>query len=97
MADKDDGNDRTGSTTWGWRYVKIAPAPQAKSDAERSESSLGSLLPWPRRKPMHIDIRWRGGPECWYEIRARGRTIRRPGSIALHDLMEQLARWQRDG
>lgn len=43
---------------------------------------------------MHLEISYRGGPEAWYEIRARGVTIRRPGHIALHDLMCALGRWE---
>lgn len=95
MADEDVANNRTASTTWGWRYVKIRTAPQAKEHRERSESALHSLLMWPRRKPMTLTIKWRGGAECWYEIRARGRTIRRPGCVALDDIMADLGRWHR--
>lgn len=92
MPDVDDGNNRTPSTTWGWRRIKIAPAPQAEEHRERSEASLGSLLRWPRRKPLTITLKYRGGAECWWEIRARGRTIRRPGYVAVHDLMRELFR-----
>lgn len=92
MADVDDGNERTTSTTWAWRRVKIAPAPQANVTASASEATLKGLLRWPRRKPLNITLKYRGGPECWWEIRARGRTIRRPGYIALHDLMRDLYR-----
>lgn len=42
---------------------------------------------------MHLTVTYRGGPEAWYEIRARGVTIRRPGTMALHDLISALARW----
>lgn len=38
---------------------------------------------------MTLTIQFRGGKECWYEIRGRGRTIRRPGVIALHDIMRE--------
>lgn len=92
MPADDDENERTPSTTWAWRRVKIAPAPQAESDAERSESALGSLLPWPRRRPLTLTLRYRGGSEAWYEIRVRGRTIRRPGHVALHDLWREITR-----
>lgn len=80
------------STTWVSEQRKIASPPQAKEHRASAASSLLGLLPWPRRKPMVLSIKFRGGPECWYEVRARGRTIRRPGVIALHDLMRELYR-----
>lgn len=97
MADDHDGVEGTGadaqtvaSTTWAWKRVRIAPAPQAEGTVRAQRAPLRGLLPWPRRKPMTLTIKFRGGKECWYEIRARGRTIRRPGPIALHDLMREL-------
>ena len=90
MKSQEPTNDRSVSTTWEWKRVKIAQPPQAKEHAERSESSLRSLLPWPRRKPLHLSVVYRGGPECWWEIRSRGRVIRRPGVMALHDVLKEI-------
>lgn len=39
------------------------------------------------RDPLQVTVKYRGGPECWYEIKARGATVRVPGHVALHDLM----------
>jgi len=39
---------------------------------------------------MLVSIQYRGGPEAWYEIRARGRIYRFPGSMYLHDALEQI-------
>lgn len=94
MPESHDANERTPSTNWEWGLRKIRSAPPAESRAERSESSLGSLLAWPRRKPLSITVKWRGGPEAWWEIRARGRTIRRPGHLALHDVLCEITRWE---
>src|SRR5688572_16927230 len=85
---------RSISTPWAWRRVKIGPAPQANSDRERSEASQGSLTAWPRRRPVTLTLTYRGGPEAFWQIEARGRTWRRPGVIALHDLMVEVMAWQ---
>lgn len=37
-----------------------------------------------------MTVRYRGGPECWYEIRTRGGIIRRPGVLGIHDLMTDI-------
>lgn len=39
---------------------------------------------------MTIVIKYRGGPEGWVEVRARGRVWRRPGTTALYDLIVTL-------
>jgi hypothetical protein len=92
MPETTPPNEGSPSTTWEWRRVKIAPAPQAKSDRERSESA--SLLPWPRQKPITVVLKYRGGPECWVEVRARGRVWRRPGHTAIYDLLTTVFGWQ---
>lgn len=92
MTTPESTNGRSPSTTWAWRHVKIAPAPQANSTSSASESSLFSLLPWPRRKPLSVTLIYRGGPQAWFEVRTRGRVIRRPGDTALVDLMSEVMR-----
>lgn len=87
-------NESTQSTTWEWKRVKIAQPPQAQQDAERSESTR-SLLSWPRKRPQTLTLVYRGGPEAWWEIRARGRVWRRPGVTALHDIMCTINQWKR--
>jgi hypothetical protein len=42
-----------------------------------------------RRKPLTITVTYRGGPECWWELRARGAIVRRPGHVALEDVLSQ--------
>lgn len=49
------------------------------------------LSPRNPREPLTIQVKYRGGPECWWEISARGATIRRPGSLALHDVLRELS------
>lgn len=93
MDSEEIANTRPISTTWAWRRVKIAQPPQAKSHRATAGSTLGSLLPWPRKRPMTVTLVYRGGPECWIEVRARGRIVRRPGVVALVDLWRELAQW----
>lgn len=85
------GPDRcTQSTTSEWNYGKIKRRRPGKSPAERSESSLRSLLPWPKKRPVTLAIKYLGGAECWFSIRVRGREIKRPGYVQLIDLMEEI-------
>lgn len=93
MESNEPENTSSPSATWEWRRVKIAPAPQAKSRDERSEASSSSLLPWPRQKPLTVVLKYRGGPECWVEVRARGRIWRRPGTVAIYDLLTTVFGW----
>lgn len=39
-----------------------------------------------------MSVTYRGGPECWWEIKARGEVWRVPGVIALHDVMRHIER-----
>lgn len=92
MTMEPEPNVGTPSTTWEWRRVKMQRPPEAKERAERSESS--SLLPWPRSKPVTVVLKYRGGPECWVEVRARGRIWRRPGHTAVYDLLTEVFGWR---
>lgn len=42
------------------------------------------------RDPLTISVKFRGGPECWYEIHARGSMGRFPGYVSLHDAMHEI-------
>lgn len=44
------------------------------------------------RTPLTLTIRYRGGPECWYEVKARGSMGRFPGHAAIHDVMREINR-----
>lgn len=90
MTDTPWTNTGTPSTRWVAQPPKIAPPPQAKGHRASEASPALSLLPWPARRPMNITIKYRGGPECWYEIRARNRTMRVPGVVCIHDALKVL-------
>lgn len=87
MTITDDGNKRTPSTTFGWRKVKIGQAPQAGMTGRRKATPLSALAKRDPRKPLSITVTFRGGPECWWELRARGAVVRRPGHLQLHDVL----------
>lgn len=88
------------STTWGFRRVEIKPPARAKAQPERSEDRkalLRRLRQREMRKPLEISVRYRGGPECWWEIVARGRVWRFPGYVSLHDALAHVnaSHWPR--
>jgi hypothetical protein len=56
----------------------------------RRKASSEALSARPLRSDLTITVRHRGGPESWWEVRARGRVWRRPGYIALDDLLRDV-------
>lgn len=71
------------STTWAWKKVKIGQAPQAQHHVGRRPS----LSPWPSRKRLHIEVKYRGGAQAWVELRSRGETWRVTGDTAIYDVL----------
>lgn len=90
MTSPIDSNPSSPSTTWGWRRVRIRPAPQANTTATPKGSPHTKRALRDRRKPLTVTVVYRGGPECWYELRARGLVVRRPGYICIHDALMAL-------
>lgn len=82
------------STTWAFKRVKMRSAPQAKGSGRRRRSPLSGLPPHPPRSPLSVTVVYRGGAECWIELRSRGRVVRRPGSVALYDVLREI--WRLD-
>lgn len=77
------------STTWEWQNRMIR-VPAGGQKAQPAEGGHPQRLPLRNsRKPLTVTITYRGGPECWWELKARGVTIRRPGALALHDVLSQ--------
>lgn len=60
--------------------------PEASTNSRPKGDFSHRLTTRDPREPLTITVTYRGGAECWYEIRARGTTIRRPGHVAIHDL-----------
>jgi hypothetical protein len=46
--------------------------------------------PLPRRTPATISVKYRGGAECFWEVKYGGRTVRVPGHLQFHDVMREL-------
>ena len=91
------------STTWRRKVVRIPAPPQGQQRVARRASSCPEAADrapgWYRFRPydlkrkragVQITVVYRGGPECWYEVRARGAKKRFPGVFALHDVMRQI-------
>lgn len=87
MGDTDDENDCSQSTTWAWKRVKIDSPLAAPNENSRRAPSKALRSVWNPRTTLTLTVRYRGGAECWYEVRARGRIHRLPGHVALHDVM----------
>jgi len=89
MTDSSDTNECTPSTRWEWKRVKMRPSPEGPQ-GQRSQSTSKALSRRSKRESLTITVKNRGGPEDWWEIRARGRVWRRPGYTALSDLLGQV-------
>lgn len=73
------------STTFEWRRVKIDVPPERPS-----KTAAAGRPPLNRRNArdaLTLTIRYRGGAEAWWEVKARGQTWRFPGYYAIHDVM----------
>lgn len=87
MDEHESTNERTPSTAWTWKRVKVRrPAGGQQAPGAKRRRWHGSL-PRNPREPLTIKVSYRGGGECWYEIHARGSMGRFPGITALHDVM----------
>lgn len=81
------------STTSSWRYTKIRQAPRRQQQSP-SEARPFRSLPWrDPRLPLTIKVSYRGGPEAWIEIHARGAVMRVRGSEALFDVLRWVWQW----
>jgi len=66
-------------------------APQASTNSRPKGDYSHRLLPRDPRDPLTVTVTYRGGSECWWEIRARGVVVRRPGHVSLHDVLAHLS------
>jgi hypothetical protein len=82
-------NGRIPSTTWKWstRTIRVPAGGHKQEPAEGSPTKR--LYERERRKPLTVVVTYRGGAECWWELRARGKVVRMPGVMALHDVLSQ--------
>lgn len=80
---------RTASTRWEWRKLKIEPAARPRS---KSRAAGPSAEPRNPRKPLTVQLVYRGGAEAWWEIRDGRGKFRFPGWVCLHDALEAVNR-----
>lgn len=92
MASAEEANTRSGSTTWGWKRVKISPTAGGQRARVAKPPRWYKLPRRDPRQPLSITVSYRGGQECWYEVHARGSIGRFPGHVALHDVMSEITR-----
>jgi len=83
-------NERSTSTTWEWRRVRVQPLPAAGQHSAPKALRWYRLPPWKRREWLHLRVRYRGGNECWIEVEARGQHGRFEGSTALFDAFSEI-------
>lgn len=94
LKDHPAANTRSVSTTSGWIPARIPgrPAGPVGQPPEATNKAF-SRLPLNRRDhrtPVTLSVRFRGGPEAWFEIKGRGRTWRVPGHDAFYDVMARI-------
>jgi hypothetical protein len=77
-------NDCSSSTTWEFRKVRIPGRPKGHVAAAAKRPPLTNR---DLRTVQTLVVKYRGGAEAWWEIKARGRIYRMPGWVALHDAM----------
>lgn len=87
-----DPNTRPSSTTWAYRRVKVRRPAGGQKPVGARAARWALRSPRAAREPLTLTVKYRGGPECWYEIHARGEVGRFPGTTALHDAMEEINR-----
>lgn len=78
---------RSVSTTWEWRMVKIERAAGPESDSARRARKALPVGAATARRTTTVSIRYRGGPEAWWELSSCGRRLRLPGHTSLHDAL----------
>lgn len=83
----DLSNERSPSTTFAWKYVKVGRPPEASTQPARKGRRFRLLPPRNPRDPLKITVKLRGGAEQWIEVHARGDLARYPGYTQLIDVV----------
>lgn len=83
-------NKGSGSTTWTWEPDKLSAAAGRATSREAKPRRFRGLSRRNASDRLTIVVTYRGGPEAWYLVEARGRSGVFPGVRALHDVMEEI-------
>lgn len=78
---------RSSSTDWEWKLCKIAGPRPGKASTRSAAQGSTRRARRDERKPLHIEVAYRGGPEAMWILRARGHEWKLPGHRALHDAL----------
>lgn len=87
MPRESESYTRSPSTNWEFRKVKIAGPRQGNAQRERSEPRSFRVGRRDERKPLSVEIRYVGGPEAHWVVKARGGSWKVPGHRCLHDAL----------
>lgn len=82
-------NEHSSSTLSEWEYRKVMRRPAGPTGQRGEATPLKRLALRNRRKPLTVTITYRGGPESWWELRARGKVVRVPGHRFVEDALSQ--------
>lgn len=85
-------NTRSGSITrWHWCETLEGP-PRPYRHSRPAGASIFELRSRDPRKPLQVEIRYRGGAEGEWRIRARDWEWRFPGTLSVVDVMNWINR-----
>lgn len=59
------------------------------TEASPTGRALHKLFKRDRRKALPVTVKFRGGSEAWWEITARGVTVRVPGHTPIHEVLDR--------
>jgi len=90
VTETPDENAVLQSTTWEWKLVKISQRRTAPGKKRGGAAFWLSLSPRRARTPLPCVVLYRGGPEAWVEVRARGGVLRVPGSTSVFDVLRAI-------
>jgi len=90
MDTTQDANTSLESPRWEWRRVKMRRPAGGHSDSRPKGGRWRWVGPRDPRQPLTLSIKFRGGPECWYEVHARGQVGRFPGYVSIHEIMDEI-------
>lgn len=79
------------STTFGWRKVKMSPAPNGQEIQPAAGRRWRHLPSVRARDGIHATLKLRGGAEGWVEVRARGSVGRYHGATGIYDVLMEVA------
>lgn len=58
--------------------------------APKAANPPGSRSSRNARSPLGVTVKWRGGPEGWVELHARGAVMRVPGYVTIAEVVLKL-------